>query len=390
MSMEQRLLFVDDEKSILRALERLFFDSDYEILTAESGEEGLQILAENPVDVVISDMRMPGMDGYQFLNQVKTLYPSTTRLILSGYADEKIVLNSLIDGSSQFYLFKPWDGEALKTMITKLFESRHLYLNPRLLNVLNGLENLSVVTGIYPAVCRLIQQDAEISEIAKVIETDMAVTAAVLRVVNSSFYQVKTASLTQAITLLGLTAIKSIVLSCSLTNLVSDSVPSFSATRLSRHASIANLFMTRIYRDLLHKKLPDNLMTAGLLHNLGLIMCVHYFPDQYRKVAENYEASSDEILLTAIEKEMMGFSHAEIGGYLLDWWEIPYPTVECALFHHEPLHGAILNQEAVGAVHLANYYAWKVVNGQFARGLEEQVFSLLNIEQGECDHLLNV
>lgn len=388
--MDQRLLFVDDEKSILRALERLFFDSDYEILTAESGEEGLQILAENPVDVVISDMRMPGMDGYQFLNQVKTLYPSTTRLILSGYADEKIVLNSLIDGSSQFYLFKPWDGEALKTMITKLFESRHLYLNPRLLNVLNGLENLSVVTGIYPAVCRLIQQDAEISEIAKVIETDLAVTAAVLRVVNSSFYQVKTASLTQAITLLGLTAIKSIVLSCSLTNFASDNVPPFSAARLSRHASIANLFMTRIYRELLQKKLPDNLMTAGLLHNLGLVMCVHYFPDQYRKVAEAYKSSSREILLTTIEKEELGFSHAEIGGYLLDWWEIPYPTVECALFHHEPLHGAILNQEAVGAVHLANYYAWKVVYDQFAKGLDERMFSVLQIDQRACDQLLNV
>ena len=64
--MEDRILFVDDEKSILKAIERLFFDTDYELFVAESGEEGLDILKENPIDIVVSDMRMPGMDGHQF------------------------------------------------------------------------------------------------------------------------------------------------------------------------------------------------------------------------------------------------------------------------------------------------------------------------------------
>lgn len=388
--MDKRLLFVDDEKSILRALERLFFDSDYDILTAESGEEGLRILADTHVDIVISDMRMPGMDGHQFLNKVKVLYPSTTRLILSGYADEKIILDSLIDGSNQLYLFKPWDGEALKKKIEKLFDARQLYRHSFLLNVINGLENLSVVTGIYNSVCRLIDQEAEISDIAKVIETDVAVTAAVLRVVNSSFYHIKTGSLTQAITFLGLAVIKSIVLSCSLTNFVTNNVPPFSIGRLSRHASMTNLFMAKIYSELLNKKLPDNLITAGLLHNLGLILCIHYFPENYRKVAESYSIHSGKPSLTKIEKESFGLTHAEMGGYLLDWWGIPYQTVECALFHHEPLHSAVLDQEAVGVIHIANYYAWKAVYGQLAQGLDERVFSVLNIEQPECDNLLKV
>lgn len=386
--MDKRLLFVDDEKSILRALERLFFDSDYEILTAESGEEGLQILADIPVDIVVSDMRMPGMDGHQFLNKVKLLYPSTTRLILSGYADEKVILNSLIDGSNQLYLFKPWDGEGLKKKIEKLLEARDLYRNSLLVSVINSLENLSLITGIYNSVCSLIDQDADISEIAKVIENDAAVTAAVLRVVNSSFYNVKTGSITQAITFLGLSVVKSIVLSCSLTNFVTSDIPLFSINRLSRHASVSNLFMVKIYSELLHKKLPDSLVTAGLLHNLGFILCVHYFPEKYKRVAEVYSKHSGKISLIQIEKENFGMTHAEIGGYLLDFWGIPYQTVECALFHHEPLHSAVIDQEAVGVIHIANYYAWKSVCSELAQSLDERVFSVLHIEQHECDFLL--
>ncbi|MDF2570464.1 MAG: hypothetical protein K0R55_2068 [Sporomusa sp.] len=385
--MVKRILFVDDESSILKSLERLFFDSDYELLTAESGEAGLQILSDLAIDIVVSDMRMPGMDGHQFLKRVKNLYPSTTRLILSGYADENEILNSLIDGSCNLYLFKPWNGDDICQKITQIFETRQIFRNPNLLDIINGLENLSLVNGVYSSVCRLLDQEADIGAIARTIETDPAVTAAVLRIVNSAFYNVKTGSVTQAISFLGLTIVKSIVLSCSLFKAIHIKVPPFSVTRLTNHATMTNAFVTKIYTCLLQRQVPNTLSTAGLLHNLGLVMCLHYFPDMYQQVVEKRSKEPEKDIL-AVEKEIIGVTHAELGGYLLDWWGIPYPTVECALFHHDPLHNAVMDKTAVSVVHVANHYALKAEAPSMVNSLDTRAFSQLNITQQECEKLL--
>ncbi|HWQ61655.1 MAG TPA: response regulator, partial [Negativicutes bacterium] len=170
--MGKRILFVDDEKPILRAIDRLFFDSGYEVLTAENAEAGLAVLAEGPVDVVVSDIRMPGMDGHEFLRKVKILYPEATRLILSGYADENAILNSIMDGSSNMYMLKPWDGQDIKKKVAQIFAARELFNNKALLDFANRLDNLSSVPGVYNDVVRLTEQGADVAQIAAVIETD--------------------------------------------------------------------------------------------------------------------------------------------------------------------------------------------------------------------------
>ena len=99
MSDKTRILCVDDERNVLRALERLFLDDDYEILTASSGEEGLELLNAAPqVQVVISDFRMPGMNGVDFLKQVFETHPDTIRIVLSGYADTAAVVAAINEG----------------------------------------------------------------------------------------------------------------------------------------------------------------------------------------------------------------------------------------------------------------------------------------------------
>lgn len=223
--MGRSVLFVDDERSILKSLERLFFYSDIDALFAHSGAEGLKILGNQPIDIVVSDMKMPEMDGHQFLRQVKKSFPGTTRIILSGYASENELFESIIDGSNSLYLLKPWKGEELKTTIEHIFAARDLYRNLSIFEFANKLENLSMIPGIYNSVSNLIEQDADISAIANVIEGDPTVTASVLRVVNSAFYNIKTASITQAITFLSLPVVKSIVLSCGLLQSVRIQVP---------------------------------------------------------------------------------------------------------------------------------------------------------------------
>jgi response regulator RpfG family c-di-GMP phosphodiesterase len=118
-----RILCVDDERNVLRALERLFLDEDYEIISACSGEEGLLILErEENIQIVISDYRMPGMTGVEFLREVCRRRPETLRIVLSGYANTAAVVEAINEGGIYKFIPKPWDDDELKSTIQRGLE----------------------------------------------------------------------------------------------------------------------------------------------------------------------------------------------------------------------------------------------------------------------------
>lgn len=120
------LLLVDDEEYILSALKRILRRSNYHVLTAENAREGLRLLAENHVDVVISDQRMPGMTGVEFLRLVKDLHPDSVRMMLSGYTDLQSVTDAINEGAIYKFLTKPWDDEHLLANIEEAFRRREI------------------------------------------------------------------------------------------------------------------------------------------------------------------------------------------------------------------------------------------------------------------------
>jgi len=124
--MERTLLLVDDDEDIGAALQRLLRKEGYQILCASSGQEGLELLARNEVQVIVSDQRMPGMTGVEFLSRAKELYPKTVRLILSGYADLSSVTDAINLGAIYKFLTKPWDNEILCANVLEAF--RHYEL----------------------------------------------------------------------------------------------------------------------------------------------------------------------------------------------------------------------------------------------------------------------
>jgi two-component system NtrC family sensor kinase len=126
MSEQIKILCVDDEKNVLRALERLFLDSDYEIITASSGNEGLEILREDEsIPLVISDYRMPGMNGVDFLKKVCELRPDTVRIVLSGYADTASIVEAINEGQIYKFIPKPWNDDDLKVTISTALDHYH-------------------------------------------------------------------------------------------------------------------------------------------------------------------------------------------------------------------------------------------------------------------------
>lgn len=118
-----RILFVDDENQLLKALSRVFRGGEYAIRTAESGEEGLALLKEEAADVIVSDMRMPGMDGATFLSKSIELAPASRRILLTGFSDHDSTVNAINHGKIHQYLNKPWDNEELKRTVDLEFET---------------------------------------------------------------------------------------------------------------------------------------------------------------------------------------------------------------------------------------------------------------------------
>ena len=120
------LLILDDEPNVIKAIKRLLFDTDYKIYTASTSKDAMQIFDEHEIQLVISDYRMPEMNGVEFLSRIKKLYPNTVRMILSGYADVQAVVEAINDGQVYKFIAKPWNDQELLTTIMRAFEQYKL------------------------------------------------------------------------------------------------------------------------------------------------------------------------------------------------------------------------------------------------------------------------
>lgn len=173
MPTTDRILFVDDEKNVLRALQRSFIDEDYEILTAQSGPEALALLErEIPVSLVVSDYRMPGMNGVELLRKVCEAWPQATRIVLSGFADAPAVVAAINQGKIFRFIPKPWDEEELKTSVRDGIEQfRQLQAVAQLQETVQDLEreNEQLLSKSREVASRLVIKDWAFSQAADIL-----------------------------------------------------------------------------------------------------------------------------------------------------------------------------------------------------------------------------
>lgn len=120
------LLLVDDEENILNALKRLLRRSDHRVLTATSGQEALELMEREPVDVIVSDQRMPYMTGVEFLRKARETAPDSVRLVLSGFTDLQSITDAINEGAIYKFLTKPWDDLALLGAIDEAFSYKRV------------------------------------------------------------------------------------------------------------------------------------------------------------------------------------------------------------------------------------------------------------------------
>lgn len=356
-TIKKRILFVDDEPLVLNGLQRTLrkMRNVWDIAFASSAAEALTILDDNPMDVIISDMKMPEMDGSQLLAEVKQRHPHVVRLILSGHVEQDTTIQSI-----QFAhqcLSKPCDVELLKQTLVKLFALRDILSDDSIKKIVSQIESLPSLPTIYTEIMAEMQSDdPSIKNVGAIIGRDVSMTAKILQVVNSVFFGLRQriGNPQQAVMLLGLETIKSLILSVKIFSEFSHKEYTwFDIDAIFNHSISVSTYSKAIVKgERLHQDLINYSLMAGLLHDLGKLILATNFKDTYQQLLTEWRNSDHK--LWELENETFGTSHAEIGAYLMGLWNLENPIIEAIAFHHCPTKSVATQFGLLTAVHVAN------------------------------------
>ncbi len=334
---EKQVLFVDDDAGLLAGLRNALRTERrrWGMRFALGGEEALRLLAEQPADVVVSDMRMPGMDGLELLARVKHAWPETARVVLSGHADLSAVARAA--ALAHQYLLKPIDVEGLRQVLGRLFELQEVLARQPLRQVVGSMGSLPSAPRVFQALTEALEDpDVPMDRLADLVESDVALSARVLQFVNSAYCGLihPVASIEQAIVYLGVSTLRHLALTVELFRAFRPGPEGEAIFRqLERHAQLT----ARVARRLSGQPLPDqDAFAAGLLHDTGKLIFMSRLPDAY--AAALAQARAEGATPCEAERRVIGADHAELGAHLLGLWGLPLGIVEPVAFHHDDAH----------------------------------------------------
>ncbi|MBI1766219.1 MAG: HDOD domain-containing protein [Acidobacteria bacterium] len=353
----RRILFVDDEPKILQGLQRMLrpMRHEWEMSFTESGEQALAFLAERPFDVVVSDMRMPGMNGAQLLTQVRLNHPHVVRIILSGYSDYDLIFKSV--GPAHQYLSKPCEAETLKLTVNRACALRDLLSNESLQLLVSQMQSLPSLPSLYHELLEELQSPGvTLKKVGEVIARDLGMTAKILQMVNSAFFGLRRqiSSPAEAVSLLGLETVMTLVMTIQIFSQFSSTLSrGFSPEALYDHSMRVAMCAKQVALAQGEAiDLANDAFTAGLLHDVGHLVLAANMPESYGRLLALVRAN--ELPFDDCERQVFGATHAEIGAYLLGLWGLPNAIVETVAFHDQPRACQVEGFSALSAVHIAN------------------------------------
>ncbi len=355
--MKKRILFVDDDPNVLAGLRRMLHPmrTEWQMAFASGGEEALAALADDAFDVVVSDMRMPGMDGAQLLCEVKQRYPRAVRIVLSGHSEKETIFRSV--GPAHQYLAKPCDTKQLKDVISRACALRDLLREGSLKNLVSQMSTIPSLPETYTEIVSELQSpEASIKKVGQIISKDMGMTAKVLQLVNSAFFGLRrhVSDPAQAASFLGVDTLKALVLSLQVfSHFDAVEIEGLCLDTLWTHSVMTGALAKRIAAvEDVPEELRDYALLAGLLHDAGKLIIAANLAEPYSEVLT---AVDDERLTFAeAERQILANTHAEVGAYLLGLWGLPDPIVEAVAFHHSPGRCMADGFTPLTAVHVAD------------------------------------
>ncbi|MDF9408129.1 response regulator [Pelotomaculum isophthalicicum JI] len=354
--MKKSIIFVDDEPNIIQGLKRMLRSErdNWVMFFAGSGKEALDILSNNHIDIIVTDMRMPEMDGAELLEQVANHYPGTVRIVLSGHSDREMILRST--KFTHQFLIKPCDADTLKYTLERACLLQGLVRDEELLRLINGIVNLPSLPDKLAMLLKEIQApDSSLKKIGDIIAQDVTMTARVLQMVNSAFFGLpkRVTNPQQAVTLLGTDTIKGLVLYVNIFSAIEPTTEVvFSMEALWRHSiMVGNIAKSIAYLELNDQELADEAFITGMLHDIGKLLL-----SQVPKYNQGIKHLPNEKRINFVdaEYELMGTSHSEVGAYLLGLWGFSDSVVKSVAYHHTPVKSMSVEFTPLTAVHVAN------------------------------------
>lgn len=349
----KRVLFVDDELEVLDGLRDALhrYRRVWRMRFARSSAEALRQLEAEPADVVVTDIHMPASDGTELLVEVQERYPSTIRLVLSGYANTQYVARA--STLAHRIMAKPCEPEELARILERSCALHELTEHTELYRMAAAATALPSRPGLYVRLTQaVLDPRTGPDDIAGIIEADTAMTAKLLQLANSAFFGIghTVNRVRDAVVYLGADTIRALTLSAeAFSKLAPVGVDGFSIDAFQQHASLVARVAAAIAPE---GAARQDAMTAGLVHDIGHLLMIADDRHRWRRLVE--EAARRDLPMYQVELERDGITHAELGAYLLSLWGLPDGVVEAVAGHHDPgsIPGPAL--DPVAAVHIAD------------------------------------
>lgn len=348
-----RVLFVDDEPLVVRSLRRALATRSlaWKPFFAESGEEALELTNEGNIDVIVSDMHMPGMDGATLLRRIQERHPEVVRVILSGQTDPKLVFRA-VPVAHQF-LTKPFDTSLLISSVERALGLRRIIAAPTLRAVIGADNRLPAAPKVYTALTSVLaREDASMPQLVELIERDPEIAARVAQLGASEYFRVPRAvnGLSGIVSYLGIEIVKTLVLAVESVEVLGvPPIEGFSTDVFQTHSMAVAHIGRRMFE---RGDRAEEAFLAGALHDVGQLVLASRAPALLSKaIAVSLETG---VSRETAERSVIGVTHAEAGAYLLGTWGLPLDIVDAVLAHHEAPANPSATLDLRSAIFIAN------------------------------------
>ena len=353
-------MFVDDEPFALEVLQRVFepMRNEWHMEFCTSAAAALERMDEIRFDAIVSDLKMPVMNGAELLEQVMRRYPTASRIILSAQADEDLVFQSV--NTAHQFISKTADPKLLVKKIRKLILLRQSRLSLEMVEMICALEKLPSVPAVY---CELVEAlanpEADLSDMAKIISRDAGMSAKVLQLANSAFFGLRgeVGSILDAVSFLGVETVRYLVLMVGVCEQFRSNLfaPGFVDSLWAHSVQTANLARIIAQTEQTTLALAEQAYVAGLLHDVGKLVFAENLSRSYREVIDFSRAQNEPEW--KVEREILRATHGDVGAYLLDLWGLPEAVTLAVALHHEPRTQESDQITPLTIIHVANVLA---------------------------------
>ncbi|GAX59211.1 signal transduction protein [Candidatus Scalindua japonica] len=332
----RNIIFVDNDSVATRKLKKLLgtMCPEWEIEVTRSGKEALDLMSRSPFDVIVSDLRIQGMNGIELFETVSESYPETVRIIHSEASDLRSTM------IVHQFLKKPCSAEAMKNTILRTYKLQELLRKKILRKTVAGIKNLPSLPRLYNMIVEEMQSpDVSLKKVGYLISQDISMSAKILQLVNSAFFALpqKITDPQQASVYIGLETLKSLVLSIHVFSSLTKDAESygFFPVKMWKHSLKTGKLASDIARsENADRAIVDGAMISGMLHDIGKLIILLEMPKEFIDVMNLVEATG--CCPTEAEYSILDTSHAELGAYLLGLWGLPGNVIESVAFHHKP------------------------------------------------------